>query len=173
MANVIPFDNDRHDWNNKKRRLKVSNVSLKTELPSHLTELFEKSTENLNHSQELQFHKLLIDNADVFAKFSSDLGRTSVVEHTINVGEAKPIKQPARRPPKTLFMKEDEIIQEQLKAWVIRESASPWASPMVYVLKKDGSIRPCVDYRKLNEVTLKDAYPLPRMNDCLDSFGNA
>ena len=56
---------------------------------------------------------------------------------------------------------------------MIRESASPWASPMVYVLKKDGSFRPCVDYRKLNEVTLKDAYPLPRMNDCLDNFGNA
>ena len=44
---------------------------------------------------------------------------------------------------------------------------------MVYVMKKDGTIRPCVDYRKLNENTLKDAYPLPRIDDCLDSFENA
>ena len=115
----------------------------------------------------------MCDNSDLFAKSSSDLGKTSVVEHTINTGNAKPIKQAARRPPRTLAGKENEIIQDQIKTGVIRESTSPWASPMVYIIKKDGSIRPCVDYRKLNESILKDAYPLPRIDDCLDNFGNA
>ena len=65
------------------------------------------------------------------------------------------------------------IASAQLKAGVVRESTSPWASPMVYVMKKDGTIGPCVDYRKLNENTLKDAYPLLRIDDSLDSFENA
>ena len=53
------------------------------------------------------------------------------------------------------------MLKEQLKAGIIQESSSPWASPIVYVRKKDGTLRPCVDYRRLNEVTEKDAYPLP------------
>jgi hypothetical protein len=53
------------------------------------------------------------------------------------------------------------------------ESTSPWASPIVLVRKKNGKIRPCVDYRKLNEVTQKDAYPIPRMQECLDCLAGA
>ena len=144
---------------------------MKKELPGHLKELYDKSAKNLNVVQKNKLYELLCDNSDLFAKSSSDPGKTSVVEHTINTGNAKPIKQAARRPQRTLAGKENEIIQEQIRTGVIRESTSPWASPMVYVMKKDGSIRPCVDYR--NDSTLKDAYPLPRIDDCLDNFGNA
>jgi len=57
---------------------------------------------------------------------------------------------------------------------VIEESFSPWVSPAVLVKKKDGTLRFCVDYRKLNAVTVKDSYPLPRINDLLDQLsGNA
>ena len=123
------------------------------ELPSHLTELFEKSTENLNHSQELQLQKLLIDNADVFAKSSSDLGRTSVVEHTINVGEAKPIKQPARRPPKTLFMKEDEMHNRALRSTSNGSLAVPRSKTAIF----DGSFSCSAPrlWNQLPEVTKK------------------
>ena len=55
-----------------------------------------------------------------------------------------------------------------LKSDVIEPSSSPWASAIVMVTKKDGSIRFCVDYRKLNGLTLRDSYPLPRIDDCLD-----
>ena len=110
---------------------------------------------------------------DLFASSPSYLGKASVTEHKINTGDAKPIKQQARRSPRILAGKEEDIIYDQLKAVVIRESTSPWASPMVYVMKKDGSIRPCVDYRRLNDIILKDAYPLPKINDCLDNFGDA
>ena len=174
VSNIIPFENN--ELNVEPDRCgERTNDKLDSgkELPDHVKELFDRSAENLNLEQSCKLSKLLYDNADLFAKSSADLGKTSVVEHTINTGDARPIKQAARRPPKSLAGKENEIIQDQIKAGVIRESSSPWASPMVYVMKKDGSIRPCVDYRKLNDCTLKDAYPLPRMDDCLDSFGNA
>lgn len=56
---------------------------------------------------------------------------------------------------------------------IIEPSSNPWASNIVLVLKKDGKTRFCVDYRQLNDVTIKDAYPLPRVDECLDSLSNS
>ena len=60
-----------------------------------------------------------------------------------------------------------------MKMGVIEESNGPWASPVVLIPKPDGSIRFCVDYRRLNDVTLPDAYPLPRVKDLIDKIGQA
>ena len=175
VINILPLSDEEVDSDKicSQNCLRVNNLRAKKQMPEHLKELFDKSAGKLTVEQASRLRDLLTENSDLFANSPSDLGKTNVVEHTIDTGTAKPIKQAARRPPRTLAGKEDEIIQEQLKAGVIRESTSPWASPMVYVMKKDGTIRPCVDYRKLNENTLKDAYPLPRIDDCLDSFENA
>ncbi len=115
----------------------------------------------------------MIKHSDVFARSSNDLGHTSVVKHKINTGNNQPVKQRPRRPPFAFADEESKIIQNQLKTNVIRESSSEWASPLVYVRKRDGTTRPCVDYRLLNAVTKKDAYPLPNLNDCLDYLGGA
>jgi len=62
----------------------------------------------------------------------------------------------------------DKILEDMRTQEVIEESQSPWVSPAVMVRKKDGTLRFCVDYRKLNDVTVKDSYPLPRIDDILD-----
>ena len=92
------------------------------------------------------------------------------MQHGINTQQAHPIMQPPRREPlghKEVIRQE---IQKMLDEDVIEPSTSPWASPVVLVKKKDGTVRFCVDYRHLNEATIKDAYPLPRIEDNLDAL---
>ena len=103
----------------------------------------------------------------MFAVSDADLGQTKVTEHNINTGTAKPIKQHPRRTPIHMQEETDRHVDDMLKRGVIEECTSPWSSPVVLVKKKDGTTRFCVDYRKLNNVTIKDAYPLPRIDDSL------
>ena len=65
------------------------------------------------------------------------------------------------------------LLQEMLDKGIISPSKSPWASPIVLVAKKDGSTRLCVDYGKVNGVTRKDAYPMPRADDTLDTLSGS
>jgi hypothetical protein len=117
--------------------------------------------------------KLLEEYMDVFAEDISDLGRIKEVQHRIYVGDAKPVKQrPYRRGPH-----ENEFIQQEiqrlLQNGLIQRSYSPWASPIALARKKDGSYRFCIDYRKLNAVTKKDAYPVPLIDEIFDHFGGS
>jgi len=99
-----------------------------------------------------------------------DLGETSLAAHQIDTGDARPMRQTLWRQPHHLLDKIDENVQDMLKAGVIEPSCSPWTSNLVVVAKKDGSLRICVDYPKLNSVTWRDAYPLPRIDECLDAL---
>ena len=107
------------------------------------------------------------------AKHDDDLGRTNLVLHDIDTGDAKPIRQSPRRAPEALKVDMDEEIQSMLNKGAIEPGQSPWASPVVLVKKKDGSIRFCVDYRRLNSVTIFDAYPLPRIDETFEALGGA
>ena len=67
----------------------------------------------------------------------------------------------------------DFEVNKQLKEGFIEPAQSKWAAPVLFAPKKDGKLRFCVDYRKLNTMTVRDSYPLSRMNDCIDSLGQA
>ena len=120
-----------------------------------------------------QLADLLRSKFQAFQSNKEDKGHTTLAEHAINTGDARPIKQPPRRmAPHRRDMVESEL-EKMLQAGVIEPSQGPWASPVVLVRKKDGTNRFCVDYRRLNGVTVKDAYPLPRVEDCLDTMAGA
>ena len=99
-------------------------------------------------------------------------GRTSTVQHDIVTTDARPVRCGPRRLARTGLRKEQTCVREMLEGGQIEPSDSPWASPVVLVTKKDGSTRFCVDYRRLNALTTKDAYPLPRIDDSLRLLGN-
>ncbi|KAJ8034222.1 hypothetical protein HOLleu_20966 [Holothuria leucospilota] len=142
-------------------------------LPEHMQNLAKRSCRDLDAGQRRKVMELLADFADVFAKTPDDLGRTNVAKHRIETGLAKPIRQAARRLPVHQKEEAKQEISRMLKSDVIEPSSSSWSSPVVLVKKKDGSTRFCVDYRKLNEVTTKDSYPLPRIDDTLDTLGGS
>ena len=143
------------------------------QLPVHLQDVFARSSVHLDCSQKEVLAKLLLDYHQVFARSTDDLGKTNLVQHTINTGNAIPVRQPARRQPLGKREAERAEIQNMLKRGIIEPSSSPWSSNVVLVTKKDGSVRFCVDYRVLNSLTKKDAYPLPRVDDCLDSLAGS
>ena len=117
-----------------------------------LQTLYTESSANLDQREKNELACLLDKHKDIFSKGPEDLGRTAIVTHSIDTGNAKPIKQPPRQPPRAFLGEEEKIIQKQLHAGVIEESTSAWSSPMVYVRKKDATVRPYVDYRKLNDM---------------------
>ena len=126
--------------------------------------------------QQLEVNQLLEDNKDVFVESiskegqTSNLGRTTAITHSIDTGSAKPIKQkPYRTSPDQLEFIKSEI-NAMLQKGIISPTTSPWSSPVVIVPKKNGKKRFCVDFRKLNEVTEKDVYPMPIIDDLLETF---
>ncbi|KAJ8033437.1 hypothetical protein HOLleu_23675 [Holothuria leucospilota] len=143
------------------------------EVPHHLVGLLDSCGNRLEKEQYRQLKELLIQYGDVFSMSSSDLGRTTVVKHAIDTGSAKPIKQPARRVPVQQRQVERDLVKEMLTTGVIEPSASAWSSPVVLVKKKNGKTRFCIDYRKVNAVTSKDSYPIPRITDSLDALSGA
>ena len=109
---------------------------------------------------------------NIFVSPGQSLGRTSAIKHSIRV-EGPPVRQPLRRIPYALQDTVRTEVQKMLKEEIIRESSSPWSSPVLIVKKKDGTWRFCVDYRKLNAITHKDAYPLPRVDETLESLSGS
>ena len=139
-----------------------------TYLPEHLQPLLDRV--DLKGPEKQQVRDLLIEFQSVFAEPEGALGRTTRAKHEINTGDHPPIKQRARRVPQKQQEIIDKEIDSMLQAGVIAPSESPWGSPVVLVKKKDGTMRFCVDYRKLNDVTIKDAYPLPNIEETFDTL---
>ncbi|XP_046435631.1 uncharacterized protein LOC124187364 [Neodiprion fabricii] len=148
----------------------LEHVSDSLVVPSYLTELFTRSSRDLDIAQTNSLVCLFNDFKETFAKDSADIGRCTIAKHSIDVGNNAPIKQAARRLPLNGRREVEKLVEDMRTADVIEPSSSPWASPIVLVNKKDGSKRFCIDYRKLNEITKKDAHPLPQIGDTLGSL---
>ena len=129
--------------------------------------------ENLSMNERKGILELINEFSDCFVESELDVGKTNRVTHKIETGNNVPVRS---HPYRASFVERGKIKQkvaELKKADVVRDSCSPWSSPVVLVPKKNGEYRLCVDYRKLNAITKKNAYPLPRMEDALERLGGS
>jgi len=127
----------------------------------------------LTDEQRKRAAELLRQNAAVFAKDDTDLGYNDWLPMHIDTGTHRPLKQPVRKQPYCHQPEIEANVKKLLQTGAIEPACSPWSSNVLLVRKKDGTYQFCVDYRKLNELTEKDSYPLPRIDQCLDSLGGA
>ena len=139
----------------------------------HLEELFEEDLAHLPPDERGQLTSLLSEYHDVFCLDEDERGETDLVQFVIDTADSKPLRQPLRHVPFGVRQEISHQLEKMLRMGVIQPSKSPWASPVVLVRKKDGSLRFCVDYRKLNSVTKPDVFPMPRIDDMLDQLGKS
>ena len=138
---------------------KVSVETLTADVPHHLKDLFERSIPTLSNSETNQLASLLIEYSDVFAESDTDLGCFTGIEHKIDTGDAKPIWQPMRRTPIGFEEEEKKHLDSMLESKIIQPSMSDWAAPQCWCVRKMVGSGVVNDYRALNNVTVKDAFP--------------
>ena len=138
-----------------------------------LQDLFEGSLDHLPEEERDQLIGMLMENHHAFCLEKGERGETDLVQCTIDTPDACPQKQPMRRVPFGVRHEMSQQLDQMLTMGVIQPSESPWASPVVLVRKKDGSLRFCIDYQKLNSVTKPDVFPMPRIDDMLDQLGKS
>lgn len=149
--------------NESKLKIDVKKLHINNELP------VEERNEIL---------KLIMKHQNAFKWTEDDIGLTNLAEHEIDTGSAKPIKQRQYRLPQSAQEEVGRQVEDMLNKNIISESKSPWCSPILLVKKKpddDGKceFRFCIDFRKLNEATIKDSYPLPRIDETADALGGS
>ena len=127
----------------------------------------------ISTSQKATLSALLQQYGDIFSGDNRNTGKCTLVNHRIHTNNHPPIKQRAYRTSPGKRAEIEKQVAELLADGVIEESCSPWAAPVVLVKKKNGKWRFCVDYRRLNSVTVKDCHPLPRVDDTLDALAGS
>ena len=149
----------------------IEEPSNQEQLDKHdYSQLPDLSDSILSADDKVKFRDLFVKYRDVFSLPDSELGRTSLVQHVIDTGDATPIKQMPYRTSPEGKQEIDRQVNNMLEHGIVQESVSAWSLPVVLVKKKDGSMRFCVDCRRLNKVTKKDSFPLPLIADTLDSL---
>ena len=114
-----------------------------------------------------------MEHHNIFSLEQNKIGCTDTAEHVIELLDTEPFKERLRRIAPPLVEEVREHIQEMLNGGAIRPSQSPWCNAVVLVRKKDGGLRFCIDFHWLNSWTKKDAYPLPRMQETMESMVGA
>ena len=141
-------------------------------IPEHIRcVLGEESV--LTTEQKSAVFELVNDFPEGFLEPKGKTGRTDWAEHEMDLQGHKPLKQRASRLTWAKQEIADVEVEKMLADDIIEPSTSPWSSPIVLVNKKDGSTRFCIDYRRINDLSKKDAYPLPRIDETLETLGDA
>ena len=167
LARLEAVENSGLDINN------LSETEIDTDAISIEDKLQTRINQTLPTEDKKELSDLLYRQKDCFALSKRDLGQSTVLQHQILTGVANLISQ---APYRSAFKQREKIqtqVSEMLQDGIIEPSGSPWASPVVLVKKKDGSWRFCVDFRKMNLLTEKDVYPLPRIDDALSRLDGA
>ena len=140
-------------------------------LPAHLAGMVQDS--ELTGPDLTQLAEFVLAHEAVFVQPGAPLGQTDLAAHSIDTRDAHPIKVRARPIPVAKRTACLQQLEGMIADGIVTPSTSPWSAPVVMAHKKDGSLRFCIDYRELNSVTVKDSYPLPHMDDCLEALGGS
>ena len=154
-------------WNNTVCQNNLPNATVTNKTP--VQEACDRADPALTRGQKSALSALLNKHSEAFSASAKDLRRTNLIYHTIDIGDSGPVRQGMRRIPPDQIGVLKAKVDELQSARMVEPSCSPFASPTILVKKKDGSWRLCIDYRKLNSVTKKDAHPLPRIKDIFDA----
>ena len=159
------------DISDKTSSAQTANIAIQLRIDSEdqptLPEGVKLENTKLDEDQMEKVTELFHQWKHVFSTGVTDIGQTDLVKHRIRLNNEEPFKEPYRRIPPRLIQEVREHLEEMKSAGAIRDSESPYSSNLVIVRKKDGSIRFCVDFRKLNRRTMTDAYAIPRVEDSL------
>ena len=173
LRQIRTTDEQESDIPNLDKFAQTNSQGSESEPTDFVQEMLDKVDLELTDEQERQVRRLLEENREVFSTSEFDLGRTNLVRHRIDTGTNRPFKQQLRRHPMAYLPVIDEHVEKMLDNDICEPSFSPWASNVVLVEKSDGTLRFCIDYRQLNNLTVKDSYPLPRIDTCFDALGGA
>ena len=150
--------------------LNSDTVKVEHELPSCMSPILDEYEHRLSDSEIRESREMLKEELVTFAKSRDDIGTTDVATHRMKMVSSQTSKESARRLPLSRYQVVKDELSRMQRLGVIEPSNSAWASPIVLVTKKDGTIRFCVDFRRVNNLTIKDSYPLPRIDDTIDAL---
>ena len=137
--------------------------------PDLVAEAIQNADKSLVPKQRVLHECLLCKHTSAFAAGPTDLGRISLMYHRIDIGDNNPVPQPMRRVPHEHIPVLKAEVDKLKIATAVVPSTSPFARPTILV-KKERSIRICIDYRKLNAITKKNAHPLPHIVNIYDTL---
>ena len=126
---------------------------------------------HLTPSRQKKVRGMLREVSEAFSKNESDIGAIEQLKMKINLSDNEPVKRSYTSIPKPLYKEVQKYVEDLLASGWVKKSYSNYSSPIVCVRKKDGSLRLCVDYRKLNSKTIPDSQPIPKVQDILNSLG--
>ena len=128
------------------------------------------SLEGLSAEQKIIFRQMLREESESFS-IHGEIGDAKGLQMNINLTDTIPVQKTYTAVPRPLYPEVKNYVEDLLNRGWVQRSRSAYSSPVVCVRKKDGTLRLCVDYRQLNQKTVPDRYPLPRVQTTLESLG--